>query len=279
MDTNTLCHAIAHAAGVINSCGCNCGAETITDWLTSFGTVGAVIVALLAPWLKSYILRPKVVLKMDTNDPYYTTQTIGESSSASNVEIKRTIGFVWLGVKNIKSRTFANHCFISLGAIYISRGADPANKKYKLYKQFHPQLLQWDVHKEACAEKFVDIPSNMTHFAKVASISVPRNEELISIETSKGSKNGSKCPSFASIAVSIPDGSKEKCRIVGTCQDILLSVRVAGNDLKGERYFLQIAWNGKSEDDITNPLQNLSLHVLNESEGLSLIDKSVKEVM
>lgn len=277
MDTNTICQI----TGVTSVVGypCSCGGTKITDWLTSFGTVGAVVVAFLVPWLKNFILRPKVELKMDICDPYYTTKTIEESASASNVG-KRTVGLVWLGVKNTKSRTFANHCFVSVGAVYISKGGDPNKRKYKIYKQFHPQMLQWDTQNGESDGAFVDIPSNMTHFAKVASISVPRDEELKNMKKSNVDRGGATCPSFASVALSIPDGSnKEKCRIAGTCQDILVSVRVAGSGLKGDRYFLQISWAGKNEEDILNPAQNLTLHVLSESAGLALIDKSGKEVL
>lgn len=276
MDTNTLCHAIAHAAGAINSCSCNCGAETITDWLTSFGTVGAVFVALAVPLIKSLFFCPKIKLETGRCNPYYT---IGSEESADESNIgKRVVGSIWLAAKNVRGRTFANHCFISLNAIYLSKGGDSDAKKYKFYRKFHPQLLRWDVHQEKERKSFVDIPSCMTHFAKLASIALPRSGELIDIAKSN-TKGAAHCPSFAALEVQVSDGDKGVCQIEGTCQDILLSVRVSGCGLKGERHFVKICWTGKSEADIKDPAKHLTVHVISNSDGVAMIDEPEKEVM
>lgn len=273
MDTNMVCQITEQLTKNMCLCKCNCGSADITNWLTSFGTVGAVIVAVAVPLIKKIVFSPKVKLEMGACSPYYT---IGAEESADESNIgKRVVGSIWVGAKNM--RGFAGHCFICLNAIYINKGSDTDIKKYKFYRKFHPQILRWDVQQEKDNKSFIDIPSSMTYFAKVASIALPRSGELT--DAASTSKGVAPCPRFASIEVAASDGDKVVCPIIGTCQDILLSVRVSGCGLKGVRNFLKINWTGKSEEDIQHPAQHLNVHVLSNAEGLAIINEPEKEVL
>lgn len=100
--------------------------ETLPNWLSAIGTVGAVLVALFHKQYRNWSNRPKLEITCGKGTPYIEELEYNIDSSTNEKEIR-----IRLRVENLGKNT-ADHCMINVDAYYKKRDKDDSFVKTDL---------------------------------------------------------------------------------------------------------------------------------------------------
>ena len=105
------------------------GGAHITEWLTAFGTIGAVIVSLFHNSIKRYFCRPKIEMEFQNKTPWIEEKDVSNQSFSND---KRLL--IRVRITN-EGRYVANDVNLDVDAIYERR---PKDDVYICSKSFMP---------------------------------------------------------------------------------------------------------------------------------------------
>lgn len=89
--------------------------DVIPNWITAFGTLGAVLVALFYRPVLNWIRRPKFEIKVGARAPFLDRVSVSTSSSNSDKEI--ILRFSLLN----RGKATAEHCYVNIDSYYYQR--------------------------------------------------------------------------------------------------------------------------------------------------------------
>ena len=197
------------------------GGAHITEWLTAFGTMGAVFVSLFYGLLKRQLCRPRITISFEEDSP--CLEETSSSNTSSLLSDKKLI--IRVKVTNT-GRMSADHANVCVDAIYKKRSGDSSFS----CKKYTPILIR-----DYRNSEIRRVVPHLDYYLDIASIE--KYDELTA-ENERGMKK-----QFYKLFL-LGNGKSEMLG-VGT---FIIPLKFYSSNVKTQLVYMQIYWNS---DDYT----------------------------
>ncbi len=219
--------------------------------LEATGTLLVAVLAVFGQRIRSWIIRPKIILSVGEAAPFVEKF---EEEDASVAGGRRTVYHIRLEVINA-GKEAARNCMILCNNVHKARAGGAGF--YEL-KKFVPKQFFWTTK-----DQRLDVVPKIPSYVSIAEISEP---------SPSVAGGGVVTPATASICLQIlveAEGIKGRFFRVENGKTIIPVMLYADNLPRASKHYVEICWSGKSINEFSP--SNFQICLLNEKQGNAII--------
>ena len=226
--------------------------------MTAIGTLGISLLAIFGPRIRSWVIRPILNFRVDSEASPLVEQLDRDDETSSSG--KKKYYEIRVEIAN-SGRDAARNCRARVNAIYKQR---PGTSDFFAAREFVPRYLYW-AKKDTKSEESLDILPRLPEYVVVG-----RLTEQEDPTTGGASSAPQPTKPVFGLEVSVePDGVKGKFCFFGEGKIVLPFLVYADNLRSYEQKYVEMFWDGKSIADYG--AQHFTVKLLAKKEGDSLV--------
>lgn len=234
--------------------------EIVFAGMTAIGTLGASVLALFGPRIRTWLIRPVLTFRVDPKVSPLVEQLARDDLNTSAG--KNSYYEIRVEVANT-GKDAARNCRARVNAIYKQKSG---TNDFFAARQFVPRYLYW-AKKDTKSEESLDILPNLPEYVVIG-----RLKEQETPTTGAESPSGTSTSAFGLEMAVEPEGAKGRFCFLGAGRVVLPFLLYADNLRSYEQKYVEVFWNGESATDFGS--EHFGVKLLSKEEGDALVRRA-----